>query len=166
LLKVIHHKITKTNIQRAGAHIKGHQDDSITYHLLDRTSQINILTDQMAREHLQYAKTVPRHYSVCSQSWSRQLEGIPLIQNIKQTLYNHVHSPVTKQYWIRKSRITDRTFSSVLWPWLGKAMDKMPLQRRLFCSKHTAGMCGVRKFQKIWKTKETTACPHCGQFED
>jgi hypothetical protein len=79
LLKVIHHKITNTNIQWAGAHIKGHQDDSIPYHLLDRTSQINILTDQMAREHLRYAKTVPRHCSVCSQSWSLQLEGIPLI---------------------------------------------------------------------------------------
>jgi hypothetical protein len=27
-------------------------------------------------------------------------------------------------------------------------------------------MCGVGKFQKIWKLKETNACPHCGQYED
>lgn len=27
-------------------------------------------------------------------------------------------------------------------------------------------MCGVGKFQKIWKLKDTDACPHCGQPED
>jgi hypothetical protein len=44
-------------------------------------------------------------------------------------------------------------------------LDNMTLQQRLFCSKHTAGMCGVGKFQKIWKMREMDACPHCGYQE-
>jgi hypothetical protein len=27
-------------------------------------------------------------------------------------------------------------------------------------------MCGVGKFQKIWKMRETNSCPHCREFED
>jgi hypothetical protein len=27
-------------------------------------------------------------------------------------------------------------------------------------------MCGVGKFQKLWRTSETDTCPHCGQTED
>jgi hypothetical protein len=27
------------------------------------------------------------------------------------------------------------------------------------------GMCGVGKFQKLWKLRETDACPRCGQLE-
>jgi hypothetical protein len=27
-------------------------------------------------------------------------------------------------------------------------------------------MCGIGKFQKIWKTRETNSCPHCGEYED
>jgi hypothetical protein len=42
----------------------------------------------------------------------------------------------------------------------------MSFSRRVFCSKHTSGMCGVGKFQKIWKLRETDACPHCGEPED
>jgi hypothetical protein len=42
----------------------------------------------------------------------------------------------------------------------------MPLTRWLFCTKHTNGMCGVGKFQKLWKVRETDSCPHCGKPED
>jgi hypothetical protein len=27
-------------------------------------------------------------------------------------------------------------------------------------------MCGVGKFQKLWRMRETAACPHCSQFQD
>jgi hypothetical protein len=107
-----------------------------------------------------------RHYNVDSHSWTLWLGSIPILQDLDQMLYDLVHTPHVKQYWMSKSWIRENNFTLVHWPRLGKALDKMSLSRRLFCSKHTAGMCGIGKFQKIWKTKEAAACPHCGQFEE
>jgi hypothetical protein len=67
---------------------------------------------------------------------------------------------------VKKNKITERAFDMVLWQKLGNALDKMPIQRRLFCIKHTSGMCGGGKFQRLWKQRESDACPHCGLPED
>jgi hypothetical protein len=77
-----------------------------------------------------------------------------------------VHSPIAKKYWIQKSKISKETFGNVQWSQLGQALDKMSLKKRLFCSKHTSGMCGVGKFQKLWKLRDNNTCPHCDQFKD
>lgn len=108
----------------------------------------------------------PPKTEVESDSWSLQIDGIPVIQDIDKKIYDHVHSPIAKAYWTRKDRIAEPTFPFVTWSRLGSALDKMPVARRIFCSKHTMGMCGVGKFQKIWKLRETDACPHCGCRED
>jgi hypothetical protein len=79
----------------------------------------------MAKEFLAIARDSQDQHNVKSPSWS---------------MYDLVHTPVVKQYWIRKSRITDQQFPSVNWPRLGSALDKMPLARRFFCSKHSSGM--------------------------
>jgi hypothetical protein len=141
-------------------------DDSIPYKELDRPGQLNVIVDQIAKDFLAQAKQQPRHYDVCSPSWTLRINNIPIIADIENTLYDLVHRPIAKQYWVRKARITDVTFDSMLWPRLGKALSKMSLQRRLFCSKHTTGMCGVGKFQKNWRAHETDSCPHCGQPKD
>jgi hypothetical protein len=65
-----------------------------------------------------------------------------------------------------KSRITRNAFDSVNWTRLGQAIKKMTVPCRLFCSKHMSGMCGVGKFQKLWNTKASDACPHCRNSED
>jgi hypothetical protein len=65
-----------------------------------------------------------------------------------------------------KNKLTERAFDLVLWQRLGIALEKMPIQRQLFCTKHTSGMCSVGKFQRLWKQRESDACPHCGLPED
>ncbi len=101
-----------------------------------------------------------------SSSWIIHIGSIPVTHDIDQTIYDLVHPPLAKEYWIQKERINEETFSTVNWNRLGQALNKMPLARRFFCSKHTSGMCGVGKFQKIWRMRETDACPHCSLFED
>jgi hypothetical protein len=166
LLTAIHDELNDTLILWSGAYIRGHQDDSIPYNLLDRPAQLNILADNMAKEYTKTAVHPPRHYKAHSSSWSITIENIPVTRDIDSVLYNLVHTPTAREYWIKKSRISEKKFNDVLWTRLGQALDKMPLSRRLFCSKHTSGMCGVGKFQKIWKTRKTDSCPHCGLPED
>jgi hypothetical protein len=166
LLHAIHYELKNSLIQWTGSHIKGHQDDSTPVELLDRPSQINVMVDLMAKDFYLQAKSLPRHYEVWSNSWYLSVDNIPLRQNIDNAIYDLVHRPSVMKYWERKDRITLNTFDSILWERLGTALNKMTLNHRLFCSKHTSGMCGVGKFQKIWKQQETDACPHCGSHED
>jgi hypothetical protein len=166
LLQAIYHERNNSTILWRGQHVKGHQDDNMSFEQLPRPSQLNILADHMAKAFLPTAIKSPRHYLVNTHAWSIRIGSIPIIQNMDDILYNLVHTPTAKAYWIKRSRLTETSFSSVNWPSLGKALSKMPLSKRLFVSKHTSGMCGVGKFQKIWKTRETNSCPHCGEYED
>jgi hypothetical protein len=87
------------------------------------------------------------------------------LKDTDNTLYDLVHTPVVKTYWIKKQRAREDNFEFINWARIGNSLDNMPLTKRFFCSKHTVGMCGVGKFQQIWKKRESAACPHCGQFE-
>jgi hypothetical protein len=162
LLKAIQLELKNPFVTWKWKHVKGHQDDNVSFAQLDRPSQLNVMVDFIAKDFLKTAMATPRHYEVQSTSWTLKIGTIPLIHNLHQTIYDLVHTPAVKQYWIKKSKITDQSFDSVLWPRLGKALDTMTLQRRLFVSKHTAGMCGVGKFQKLWGKRESNSCPHCG----
>jgi hypothetical protein len=99
-------------------------------------------------------------------AWQLWIGDFPIINDIDHTIYSLAHTPATKKYWTQKSRATDSSFESVHWLRLGQALAKMPHTRRLFCTKHTVGMCGIGKFQKLWKARETDECPHCGLVED
>jgi hypothetical protein len=166
LLKAIHHERLSEHIKWTAKHIRGHQDDTVPYEQLDRPSQLNTIVDHMAKQFLSIANESQRHFSVRSNSWSICFENSPISNNIDETLYDIVHTPAAKSYWIKKSRIREDNFNTVNWQRLQEAMKKMSLSRRLFCTKHTSGMCGVGKFQKIWQTSESASCPHCGQYED
>jgi hypothetical protein len=166
LLQAIHYEVSNTNISWQYLHIKGHMDDTIHYNDLDRPSQLNVIVDYIAKAFLNDPEAVPNYHQVHSPAWSLFIHDIALLTNINQSIYDLVHTPTAQQYWIKKSCITYDSFNSVNWQGLERAFNKMPLSRRLFCCKHIAGMCGVGKFQKIWKTSETDECPHCGMIED
>lgn len=166
IIKSIHQELQNTTIQCSGTYIKGHQDDTTPFHQLDRPSQLNIQADHLAKELLHNTTPPPHRAEVQSNSWTLCIHNTPVVQDMDKTLYDHVHGPKSKLYWMRKGRITEDNFQDVLWDRLGLALDRMPFSRRVFCSKHTSGICGVGKFQKIWKLCETDACPHCGQPED
>jgi hypothetical protein len=118
-LKDSSYDLLQTTIQWSAKHIKGHQDDSIPYKELDRPGQLNVIVDQIAKDFPAQAKQQPRHYDVCSPFWTLRINNIPIISDIENTLYDLVHRPIAKQYWVRKARITDVTFDSELVTILG-----------------------------------------------
>jgi hypothetical protein len=154
------------HIRWSGEHIKGHQDEDIPFEQLSWPSQLNVIVDQIAKDFLSTMNESTRHYSVDYNAWSIWVGPNTIVKDIDQILYDLVHTPKAKTYWMTKSRMNEFSFALVNWTRLGQALNKMPLSRHLFCSKHTTGMCGVGKYQKIWKLRKTNSCPHCGQFED
>jgi hypothetical protein len=163
ILKAIHQEVKHSKLNWFGTHVRGHQDDAIPYEHLDRPSQLNVLVDQVVKDLMPLAMASHQQRIVRSSSWGITIGSIPIIHDINEKLYDVVHIRIAKHYWTKKARIRDENFDFVNWSRLGQALDKMSLAKRLFCSKHTCGMCGVGKFQKLWRAKETDACPHCGK---
>jgi hypothetical protein len=103
LLQAIHYELTHTIIQWSAEHIKGHQDENTPYEELDRPGQLNVIVDQIAKDFLAQAMQEPRRYDVRSNSWILRVNNIPIIADIENTLYDLVHCPTAKQYWVRKA---------------------------------------------------------------
>ncbi len=55
---------------------------------------------------------------------------------------------------------------TVDWEAIGSTLQGIARGRRVFVSKHTAGMCGVGRFMKRWKQWDTDQCLRCGERED
>jgi hypothetical protein len=80
ILKAIRHELSFEQIKWSGAHIKGHQDDTIPFDKLDRPSQLNVLVDQMAKEFLPFASENQHNSHVAHPSWSILLGNVPIIK--------------------------------------------------------------------------------------
>jgi hypothetical protein len=92
LLQAIQYDIKNTSIGWQGSHVKGHQDDHSSFQQLDRISQLNILVDSMAKEFINTAIILPRHFDVTTPGWQIKRNNFPIIANIDQTLYELVHT--------------------------------------------------------------------------
>jgi hypothetical protein len=71
-----------------------------------------------------------------------------------------------KAYWAAKADLDNLAPEATDWPCIGTAMQEIPRTRRVFLSKHVAGMCGVGKFMLHWKEWDHDNCPRCGSPED
>jgi hypothetical protein len=69
-------------------------------------------------------------------------------------------------YWQTKPDVTPEVVQIVDWPAVGRSMKGVVRGRRVFVTKHAAGMCGVGKLMKRWKQWDTDQCPRCGEQED
>ncbi len=65
-----------------------------------------------------------------------------------------------------KARGDNASLDLVNWDAVDQAMKESPRQRKVFVAKHSVGMFGVGIFIKIWKERDSDACPRCGTFED
>jgi hypothetical protein len=64
LLKAIQLELKNPFVTWKWKHIKGHQDDTVSFAQLDRPSQLNVMVDFIAKDFLKTAMATPRHYEV------------------------------------------------------------------------------------------------------
>jgi len=109
---------------------------------------------------------MPRHYLVLHESWSLWIKGVKVTSDMLHRLYDHIHSKEALSY--RSGKLSEQSLiaESVNWTAIHKAMKTISRGRRIFISKHSAGMCGVGKFMKRWKQRDTNACPRWGAEKD
>jgi hypothetical protein len=122
--------------------------------------------DLLAKNHLLYATTAPRHYSVKGEPWQLWAAGRKLTSQLPKSIYSLVHDQEANLYWSAKKDVNKESLPLIDREAIGTAMQEIPRKQRVFITKHTAGMCGVGKFMKRWGEWKEDKCPRCGEPED
>jgi hypothetical protein len=113
----------------------------------------------MAKSFIEIAKIRPRHHLLKNEPWSLWCRYQKLTKNLSSTIYDIVHSEEARSYWITKEKTEGHLVDYV-------AMKSTELTKGIFITKHTVGMCGVEKFMKIWKQRESEKFPRCDEPEE
>ncbi len=119
----------------------------------------------LAKRHLQFAATAPRHFSVPGEPWQLWVKGNKVTNDITTHVYTLVHDEEGAAYWETKKEVKTGATLLIDWMAIGAAMQGTIRAKWVFISKHVSGMCGIGKFMKRWKKWQEDKCPRCGAPE-
>jgi len=145
-------------------HVKGHQDEGSGH--LDAWAIRNILMDTLAKQHLTSPQAASRHVSIQGEPWQVWVGDRKLMSRIQARIYSFVHDEDGYQYWKTKNDSSAPAVDLVDWKSIGHAMRGVKRGRRVFVTKHVAGLCGIGKFMKKWGHWNVDQCPYCGETDD
>jgi hypothetical protein len=165
LIMAIQNLRHKTGISLTHKYVAGHQDDHKEWSRLTRVAQVNVQADILVKQHLRYAKARPQHYVILGKPWSVYFNNKKLLE-LTKGMYKCVHSPEALDYWQKSKQIPPEAFDYIHWEAIGQAMTGLERLRQHYIAKHNMDMCGVVKWMKRWKERDTDACPRCGMSED
>lgn len=102
IIRSIKSSMKKSNITWTFRHIKGHQDDFFHYDNLSRDAQLNVCTDNMAKDKLKHMiqsdnweRRRPQHLPMehIEVYWTnKQLLRIKICSNLQKTLTTHIQT--------------------------------------------------------------------------
>ncbi len=124
-------------------HVRGHQEEEKQISELSRLELLNIEMDKEAKAFLNRARQCPQHYVIHAEPWSLWLGDKKVVRDLSESVYEYVHAPEARAYWMEKKSISQETFDSINWEAVQQAYRSASLSRRTFVSKHVVGMCGV-----------------------
>ena len=144
-------------------HIYGHQDDTTSYANLERSVQLNIDCDILAKAGLkrfhkqrQVPPEVLPHEKVVL-----RVRGIKVLGAIGPPLRNEVARLNMRQFLASKGRLSLQGFDEVDWDAMEVKMASTPDQHRIWITKHVSGFCGTNHMLNKRKSSHSTICPCC-----
>ncbi len=115
--------------------------------------------DSAAKQFLPTAQCTPCHFFTISEPWSLWMNHYKVSQNFDDCLYDIVHSPAARTYWANKQLVAEEVIQDVNWDAIKLAASASMLAKRIFITKHAAGMCGVGKFIGKMASKRFSGMP-------
>ncbi len=144
-------------------HIKGHQDVHSPVDSLDNWAKLNIQMDSAAKGALNWAGRQNRFFDIPYEPWSIWHNNGKISLKFYSTMCGIVHGPPAMEYWNKMTSL--ELLQSIDWEAISIAKRTVQRSKGTFITKHCAGMCGVGKFKKHWKERDTDDYPRCGAPE-
>jgi hypothetical protein len=153
-------------------HIRGHQDDYLEFHDLDRDEQLNVIADTLAKQKLQsfsssvnwrYKRPIHIPYEQCSIDWTDQFGVRTRIScHLQKSLQTHIQSVQARAYWVKKKQISQYHERQIDWKVFYKTNCRLPTHRHRWLSKWLTGFCGVGIMLQRYRHQHHSDCPRCG----
>jgi hypothetical protein len=80
--------------------------------------------------------------------------------------FDHIHGKTILPWHVSHHRFPACYARRIDWDVCSAALQRMPLGRRRWVSKHTSGFCSVGTKMVKWKEQPTSDCPRCGFVEN
>ena len=155
-------------------HVYGHQDGNTDVSSLDDWAFFNVIADTKAKDKLKtIVATVPHWpdnrptsipYKKCTvYSTDESGKQFKVGSNLRQTVYNQIHTRDIREYWVKKGQIQLASKREIDWEVSAKGSNMLGNERKKWLSKWVSGICGVGKQLKLWKWQHHSKCPRCLQ---
>ena len=125
--------------------------------------------DTQAKKHLRATTGDTNHIAqqkINGEPWALWIGDRKVVRKLREEVIHQVQGPPCVQYWDEKNRFEPGDSNAVDWKATAKAMKTVPHSRRIYVTKHSAGICGVGKWMKRWKQRESAKCPRCDHEEE
>lgn len=142
-------------IQITFHHIHGHQDKILSYHQLQRPSQLNIMMDTKAKQiatmliegELQsYNNTLP--FTKCEVFYTDSSHHkVKICSKLTQTLRTHITNKEIRKYWAVKKDLVNKELL-IDWDSRKKGLKQLPKHELQWLTKFNTGFCGVGRMLK------------------
>ena len=143
-------------------HVLGHQDNDPDA-FLDRWATLNIEMDADAKAHWvdTFGKPRYRQFTISGEPWALWLQDKKICMNLHSNLQTAICGKASLDYWEKRGKFGQGTYSDIDWKATGKAMANVAISRRHWVAKHSSGFCGTSKMMFRWKKRATDRCPRC-----
>jgi hypothetical protein len=167
LIHEIRQKIANSRITWKFRHVRGHQDNHVSYQHLDLWGQLNVEMDSLAKAYWNETNNIaPVFYPPSTFGWNIWILERKMSNWNRQALYNHAQSTDILAHWSTRRQIPTQLIQSIDWEAGKDAIQKLGLNRSLWVPKWIAGFAPVGKVQQRNKFQDHAECPRCGEFED
>ena len=168
LITTIQTLLRRSPIRWTPKHVEGHQDDHPGKYL-DRRAKLNIEMDLAAKIYWEQAieQDLRPQVELDGEPWSIWLNDKKLVKELRNTIYDELHSRPLRQYWTARThpKMSTTTYDSVDWDGMEKAMKAAPSTHQIWVSKHNAGVFSHGRNAKRWRLRTNDYCPWCGEKE-
>jgi hypothetical protein len=167
LIHDIRRKIADSKLIWKFRHVRGHQDDHVSYHSLDMWGRLNVEMDTLAKAYWNetHADTPP-FYALSNSGWSLWIGRRKLSSWDRQALYNHAKSLEILDHWSARRSIPRQAIRSIDWEAGQLAIKQLGLHKSLWIPKWIAGFAPVGKVLARNHLQTHAECPRCSEFED
>ena len=144
-------------------HISAHQDDTIMYHNLDRSSQLNVDCDLLAKAGVRrfHKVNTPNPDTLPHELVVIHINSQKITGDIGQPLRNAVSVIAMKQHLIDNKTIVPSAFGLIDWEAIGKKMSTTRQQHKIWITKHVSGFCATNKMMHRRGHEDHAQCPCC-----
>jgi hypothetical protein len=149
------------------SHVKAHQDNTMLFKKLSRSSQLNCICDHLAKQRLSDGEPEPKGSCLLFplEPIGITVGGEKLSSETGPLLQFHTHCQLARNLFHWKGILLHDKFGEVDWELVHRTLHTVPRLFQVWAAKHVLGIAGTMKFLAHQDGRDPT-CPSCQACEE